>query len=44
MKLYHGNNVEVKNPKIINSNRALDFGKGFYLTTSLEKATNGPNL
>lgn len=38
MKLYHGSNVEVKNPKIIVSNRNLDFGAGFYVTTSLEQA------
>lgn len=38
MKLYHGSNMCVKKPKIFSSNRALDFGKGFYLTTSLEQA------
>lgn len=38
MKLYHGSNVIVKNPKIIESDRALDFGKGFYLTTDYEQA------
>ena len=32
MILYHGSNVEVKNPKIIQSKRLLDFGTGFYLT------------
>ncbi len=32
MKLYHGSNVTVKNPRIIESKRALDFGNGFYLT------------
>lgn len=29
MRLYHGGNVEVKNPKIIQSKRLLDFGTGF---------------
>lgn len=38
MKLYHGSNVEVKAPKIIDSGRALDFGKGFYLTSDYEQA------
>ena len=38
MILYHGSNVEVKNPQIIDSNRALDFGKGFYLTSDVEQA------
>lgn len=38
MKLYHGSNVEVVSPKIIVSNRTLDFGAGFYTTSSLEQA------
>lgn len=38
MKLYHGSNVIVKKPKIIESDRALDFGTGFYLTTDFEQA------
>lgn len=38
MKLYHGSNVIVREPKIIDSDRALDFGKGFYLTTDFEQA------
>ena len=38
MKLYHGSNVEVRNPKILESDRKLDFGTGFYLTTSYEQA------
>ncbi len=38
MKLYHGSNIEVKEPKIIKSDRRLDFGTGFYLTTSYEQA------
>ena len=38
MKLYHGSNIIVDNPKIIESDRTLDFGKGFYLTTDFEQA------
>lgn len=39
MKLFHGSNVMVKNPKLISQARALDFGAGFYLTSSLEQAS-----
>lgn len=38
MILYHGSNVVVDNPKILNPNRTLDFGNGFYTTTSREQA------
>ena len=38
MTLYHGSNVEVKNPQIIKSKRLLDFGTGFYLTSDYEQA------
>lgn len=38
MKLFHGSNVSVRNPKIIDSGRFLDFGIGFYLTTDYEQA------
>lgn len=38
MKLYHGSNVKVESPKILHTNRALDFGSGFYLTSSKEQA------
>lgn len=38
MILYHGSNVEVKEPKIIKSKRLLDFGIGFYLTSDFEQA------
>ena len=34
MILYHGSNVEVREPKIIVSNRTLDFGAGFYTTSN----------
>lgn len=39
MKLFHGSNVEVKIPKIRPKLRALDFGAGFYLTSSEAQAT-----
>ena len=32
MKLYHGSNVGVEKPKILQNNRFLDFGNGFYLS------------
>lgn len=38
MILYHGSNVVVVEPKIIVSNRNLDYGMGFYATSSLEQA------
>ncbi len=38
MKLYHGTDLIVDNPKIISANRPLDFGDGFYLNTSYEQA------
>lgn len=44
MKLYHGSNVEIKEPKILQSNRKLDFGVGFYLTTSYEQAQRWAKL
>lgn len=38
MKLYHGSNLEIKSPQILESDRKLDFGTGFYLTSSYEQA------
>lgn len=38
MILYHGSNVEVRNPRIINTNKGLDFGSGFYVTSDKEQA------
>jgi len=38
MKIYHGSDTPVKTPKILASNRLLDFGEGFYTTSSLEQA------
>lgn len=39
MILYHGSNVEVKEPVLLATQRELDFGKGFYTSSSLEQAT-----
>ena len=36
--LYHGSNMEVCEPRIIQSKRLLDFGTGFYLTSDFEQA------
>lgn len=38
MIIYHGSNIIIKEPKVIKSNRALDFGIGFYGTTFKEQA------
>lgn len=38
MILYHGSNVDVKEPKIIKTKRLLDFGTVFYLTSDFEQA------
>lgn len=38
MKLYHGSLVAVSKPKILEPSRTLDYGKGFYTTTSYEQA------
>jgi len=38
MYLYHGSDVIVKKPKILESNRYLDFGAGFYTTGNKKQA------
>ena len=38
MILFHGSNVVVQNPKILKPSRLLDFGDGFYTTSSYEQA------
>ncbi len=40
MILYHGSNVEVKEPRLLKNQRELDFGKVFYTTTDLKQATS----
>ena len=34
MILYHGSNLTVAEPKLVEQNRYLDFGYGFYTTTN----------
>lgn len=38
MELYHGSIQRVKQPLILEQQRLLDFGKGFYVTSSKEQA------
>lgn len=38
MKLYHGSLDIVESPKIFLPNRRLDYGNGFYTTTSVQQA------
>ena len=38
MKLFHGSNVEVTKPDPMVRRNKLDFGKGFYVTTSADQA------
>ncbi|MDR0881131.1 MAG: DUF3990 domain-containing protein [Candidatus Adiutrix sp.] len=38
MLLFHGSNQEVAAPQLIDQTRGLDFGVGFYLTTSEKQA------
>ena len=38
MRLYHGSNVEVKEPRILKPSHALDFGPGFYTTLNRDQA------
>lgn len=40
MIVYHGSNIIVKQPHIIEPDRFLDFGKGFYTTTNRDQALN----
>ena len=44
MLLYHGSNVKVSEPKIIESRRSLDFGSGLYLTSDYEQAKKWAEL
>jgi len=38
MQLYHGSLEIIEHPKILDQQRLLDFGKGFYTTTNKEQA------
>jgi len=40
MILYHGSNMIVDKPQLIEQNRYLDFGYGFYTTTNKAQAEN----
>ena len=40
MILYHGSNTVVEKPRLIEQNRFLDFGYGFYTTTNKSQAEN----
>lgn len=42
--LYHGSNVGVPCPRILITNRALDFGAGFYATSSFDQAKRWAQL
>lgn len=44
MKLYHGSTVIVQNPVILDKQRLLDFGKGFYTTTNQIQAERWATL
>lgn len=38
VNLYHGSYIEIKQPRILTPVRALDFGAGFYTTSSFSQA------
>lgn len=38
MTIYHGGFSEIQKPEILEPKRTLDFGSGFYATTSFEQA------
>lgn len=38
MILYHGSNIEIKNPDLLHSRKNVDFGSGFYLTSLQDQA------
>ena len=40
MILYHGSNTVVEKPRLVEQNRFLDFGYGFYTTTNRAQAEN----
>ena len=40
MILFHGSNTVVNEPRVIDSDRYLDFGPGFYTTTNKDQAVN----
>ena len=38
MKVYHGSLEQVTHPEMRKPNRTLDYGSGFYTTTSFQQA------
>ena len=38
VRLYHGSNVEVREPRLLRKYRDLDFGRGFYVTSDIRQA------
>lgn len=44
MNLYHGGINSIATTEILESQRFLDFGKGFYTTTNREQADNWANI
>ena len=40
MRLYHGSNVEVREPRVLEPSHALDFGPGFYTTLNRDQAVH----
>lgn len=44
MKLYHGSTVIVNSQMIIDTQRFLDFGKGFYCTSEKKQAESWSKL
>lgn len=40
IRIFHGSLEQIPSPEIRQPNRTLDYGYGFYTTTSLEQATN----
>ena len=44
MLLYHGSNLCVKCPMLVKSDRKLDFGSGFYVTTNFDQARRWAQL
>ena len=41
--IFHGSDIAVPEPRIISANRLLDFGEGFYTTSSYEQAQRWAN-
>ena len=44
MRLYHGSIVIVRRPSVVKGRNSVDFGPGFYTTTSLEQAKKWAEL